>query len=299
MVAAMMSLDAAARALGGDIRNGQVVCPGPSHSPRDRSLAVRFYGGGGYVVHSFAGDDPMDCRDHVDQLLGLSPWRPGERQSLKPQALPSRNAGMDRFRKIELARSIYDDSVPTPGTPVDLYLAGRCLSAPDVLRYHPACLFGEHRRPAMVAPMVDIHTNSFRGIHRTPIDADGNRTGEKMMLGQAAGAVVKLSPDEEVTTVLGIGEGIETTLSLPVLPECLGIPVWACLSAGGVATFPVLSGIEVLWIAVDNDPSGAGERAAQRCADRWTAAGCEVWLQTPSAVRSDLNDVVKEYRDAR
>jgi hypothetical protein len=151
----------------------------------------------------------------------------------------------------------------------------------------------------MVAPMVDIHTNRFLGIHRTPIDLDGNKAGEKMMLGQAAGAVVKLSPDEEVTTVLGIGEGIETSLSLPMLPECFGIPVWACLSSGGVAQFPVLAGIEVLWIAVDNDPSGAGERTAQQCADRWTAAGCEVWLQTPYAVRSDLNDVVRDYSNAQ
>jgi hypothetical protein len=262
-------------------------------------LAVRFYAGGGYVVYSFAGDDPMECRDHVDRLLGLPGWKPGEKHSPKSLALPSASAGMDRFRKMELARSIYDDSVPTPGTPVDLYLAGRCLSAPDVLRYHPACLFGEHRRPAMVAPMVDIHSNRFSGIHRTPIDAEGNRTGEKMMIGQAAGAVVKLSPDEEVTTVLGIGEGIESALSLPMLRESFGVPVWACLSAGSLAVFPVLSGIEVLWIAVDNDPSGAGESAAQRCADRWIAAGCEVWLQTPYAVRSDLNDVVKEYRDAR
>jgi putative DNA primase/helicase len=296
----MMSLDTAARALGGDIRNGQVVCPGPGHSLRDRSLAVRFNTGGGYVVHSFAGDDPMDCRDHVDRLLGLPGWKPGERRhSPEFQAQFSVSAGMDRFRKIELARCIYDDSVPTPGTPVDLYLAGRCLSAPEVLRYHPACLFGDHRRPAMVAPMVDIHTNQFRGIHRTPINVAGNKTGEKMMLGQAAFAVVKLSPDEEVVTILGVGEGVETTLSLPMLPESFGVPVWACLNAGGVSTFPVLPGIEVLWIAVDNDPSGAGEKAAQRCADRWTAAGCEVWLQTPSAVRSDLNDVVKEYRDAR
>src|SRR5262245_203043 len=158
----MMSLNAAARALGGDVSNGQVVCPGAGHSPRDRSLSVRFNTGGGYVVHSFAGDDPMDCRDHVDRLLGLPGWKAGERRhSPKPTApLPS-GAGMDRFRKIEFARSIYDDSVPTPGTPVDLYLAGRCLSAPDVLRYHPACLFGEHRRPAMVAPMVDIIPTDF------------------------------------------------------------------------------------------------------------------------------------------
>jgi hypothetical protein len=171
----MMSLHAAARALGGDIRNGQVVCPGPGHSPRDRSLAVRFNAGGGYVVHSFAGDDPMDCRDHIDRLLGLPGWKPGEGHSSKRYALPSGSAGMDRHRKIDLARSIYDDAVPTPGTLVDLYLAGRCLSVVDVLRFHPQCLFGDNRMPAMVGPMVDIHRNGFRGIHRTPLTADGKK----------------------------------------------------------------------------------------------------------------------------
>jgi Toprim domain len=162
-----------------------------------------------------------------------------------------------------------------------------------MLRYHPACLFGEHRRPAMVAPMVDIHTNRFRGIHRTPIDVDGNKTGEKMMLGQAAGAVVKLSPDEEVTTVLGIGEGIESALSLPMLPDSFGVPVWACLSAGSLATFPVLEGVEVLWIAVDHDPSGAGERAAAAVVDRWTEDGREVFTIFPTTLKSDVNDIVR------
>ena len=156
----------------------------------------------------------------------------------------------------------YDQSVPAPGTLVERYLARRGLGVIDKLRYHPACQFGQKRLPAMVAAMLDIHDNSFRGIHRTPLTTDGKKAGKAIMLGSSTGAVVKLSADEEVTTVLGIGEGIETTLSLPMLPESFAIPVWACLSAGGVATFPVLPGIEVLWIAVDNDPSGAGERAA-------------------------------------
>ena len=293
VVAIAMDLQSIAHTLDGDVNNGQIVCPGPGHSSRDRSLAVRFNTGGGYVVHSFAGDDPMDCRDHVDRLLGLPSWKPGERYSMKPQVLPSASAAMDRLRKIELARSLYDDSVPTPGTPVDLYLAGRCLSAPAVLRYHPACLFGERRRPAMVAPMVDIHSNRFRGIHRTPIDADGNKAGEKMMLGQAAGAVVKLSPDEEVTTVLGIGEGIESALSIPMLSDSFGVPVWACLSAGSLAAFPVLSGIECLWIAADHDPSGAGERAARAVVDRWTEVGREVFTIFPTTLKSDVNDIVR------
>ena len=48
---------AAARALGGHIvGRGQVLCPSPGHSPRDRSLAVRFVADG-FIVHSHANDD--------------------------------------------------------------------------------------------------------------------------------------------------------------------------------------------------------------------------------------------------
>ena len=53
-------------------------------------------------------------------------------------------------------------------------------------------------------------------------------------------------------------------------------PIWAMLNAGGVASFPVLNGIEVLWIAVDHDPAG---RSASRNAskDGWpTAANNQV-----------------------
>src|SRR5215211_3656341 len=90
------------------------------------------------------------------------------------------------------------------------------------------------------------------------------------------GGAVKLTPDEDVSTCLGIGEGIESTLSLRLVPEFGPSPVWALLSAGGVARFPVLSGIEVLWIAVDHDPNGQGQAAAQACADRWQGAGREM-----------------------
>jgi hypothetical protein len=61
---------AAAHALGGDIiGRDQVLCPGPGHSPRDRSLAVRFVADG-FIVHSHANDDWQACRDHVSARLG-------------------------------------------------------------------------------------------------------------------------------------------------------------------------------------------------------------------------------------
>jgi hypothetical protein len=70
---------AAVRALGRDIsgRDG-VVCPGPGHSRQDRSLSVRFdrTAPDGFVVHSFAGDDPIICKDHVRETLGLDAFKP-------------------------------------------------------------------------------------------------------------------------------------------------------------------------------------------------------------------------------
>lgn len=152
--------------------------------------------------------------------------------------------------------------------------------------------------PALVALVRDVAVNEPRAIHRTALDRDGHKVEiggkDKMALGPVAGGAVKLTPDEDVTLALGIGEGLETTLSLRALPEFGASPVWALLSAGGLASFPVLSGIEVLWIAVDRDP--AGERAAHACAGRWRAAGREVLLVRPRAERVDLNDVTQERK---
>jgi len=69
------------RALGGEIRRGKsghcVVCPGPGHSHKDRSLAVSpANNADGFVVHSFADDDPIACKDFVRDKAGLDPFRP-------------------------------------------------------------------------------------------------------------------------------------------------------------------------------------------------------------------------------
>jgi hypothetical protein len=68
-----LSLEELAVALRGDIRGSEVLVPGPGHSADDRSLRVRpnLNADGGFVVHSFAGDDPLECRDYVRTKLGL------------------------------------------------------------------------------------------------------------------------------------------------------------------------------------------------------------------------------------
>jgi hypothetical protein len=71
-------LRSVARALGGAVSGRQVVAPGPGHSRHDRSLCIKLEDGApeGFIVHSFAGDDAIACRDHVRERLGLPSWRP-------------------------------------------------------------------------------------------------------------------------------------------------------------------------------------------------------------------------------
>lgn len=291
----VVTIDSLLRALGGEKNGNGILTAAPGHSARDRGMRVWHdpTDPQGFRVHLFNGNDWQGARDHVARALGMHKWRPGQLpQELRPKVSVHR-AQIDRSWNIELAGTIYDETVPAQGTPVERYLVSRSLPVASGLRFHPHSPFGHSRLPAMVAAMVDIHDNAFRGIHRTPLTLDGKADIGRKMLGPSTGAVVKLSPDEEVITALAIGEGIETALSMPMLPECFGVPVWACLSAGNLAAFPVLAGVEVLWIAVDNDPSGAGERAAKAVVDRWTDAGREVFTIIPHALKSDINDIVR------
>ena len=74
----LTNLQALAKALGGEVSGGQVLAPGPGHSVVDRSLSVKLDSGApdGFVTHSFAGDDPIACRDHVRAKAGLEPFKP-------------------------------------------------------------------------------------------------------------------------------------------------------------------------------------------------------------------------------
>ena len=148
---------------------------------------------------------------------------------------------------------------------MDLYLRSRGLRltneiANESIRFHPRCPFKSQRVPAMVALVRDVVTNEPRAIHRTVLTTDGRKAEvngvSRLSLGPVGGGAVKLTDDADVTTGIGIGEGIETTMSLRMAPEFGASPIWALLSAAQVAAFPIFAGIEVIWIAVDNDPAG-------------------------------------------
>jgi len=72
------NLKTAARLLGGELNGDQILAPGPGHSATDRSLSVRIDANApdGFVLHSFAGDGAIVCRDHVREKLSLPAFKP-------------------------------------------------------------------------------------------------------------------------------------------------------------------------------------------------------------------------------
>ena len=73
-----LTLDFIAQRMNGEIRGNQVACPGPGHSPKDRSLCIKVEPAApaGLVVYSHAQDDNLKCKDFVLRQLGLEPFRP-------------------------------------------------------------------------------------------------------------------------------------------------------------------------------------------------------------------------------
>ncbi|WP_092042958.1 DUF7146 domain-containing protein [Methylobacterium pseudosasicola] len=291
----MMDLRSAARALGGEVVGRGIVCPGPHHSRQDRSLSILFDASapGGFTLHSHAGDDFGVCRDYVRERIGLQSFHQVDTFS-SPAGQVETELPSDRTA---LALRIWNEARQPAESPVARHLARRGLDLVDdvheVLRFHPACPFAGNRTRAMVALVRNIVTNQPQAIHRTALTLDGQKVEvngkDRLALGSIRGGAVKLTADEEVTTCLGIGEGIETALSFRCLPEFGASPVWSVLNAGGITSFPVLPGIECLWIAVDDDPAGRG--ASELCADRWRRAGREVFLVRSTIAGADLNDL--------
>jgi hypothetical protein len=274
----MNSLQSIAAALGGNASRNSILCPGPGHSRKDRSLKVTFKSDGSFSVTSFSGDDWRECKDFIREKLGLpSDWK-REPANDNNTIIRLCERTDDEPARIRSALGRWEASIPIPGMLTAVYLASRGLQySGDALR------FRENDR-TMVALMTDAVTNEPTGVHCTFLDREGHKIGRKMY-GRAAGAVVRLSPDEDVHYGLGIGEGIETCLATGFTP------IWACLSAGTMTAFPVLDGVECLTIFADHDH--AGMSAANACGRRWHDAGREVEIVAPSAIGADFADEVE------
>jgi hypothetical protein len=178
----------------------------------------------------------------------------------------------DAGPRIKAALRIFDETVPLADTLGERYFSQhrtldvRRFDLDHALRWHPGVR-------AVVALMTDPVSGEPTGIHRTFLDAGGSKI-ERKMLGRVG--VIRISPDDAVTMGLGIAEGVEDGLAVLLSGW---EPVWAATSAGAIARFPVLGGIEALTIFADADP--VGMRAAEACRETWRAAGREVAITAP------------------
>lgn len=302
-----MNLRDAAEALEGEVVGKQVMAPGPGHSHRDRSLAVFLKPSApdGFIVYSHAGDSWTLCREYVLSKLsfmhteeGRGGYRPFSHHSI---SMARRNTQGSLMAESSRILAIWNAAHSLIGTPGSSYLAGRGIDLgrlpvhlDNVLRWHPSCPWGNGRHGCLLALMTDALSGEPTAIHRTALTSAGKKVGKKM-LGPSRGSVVRLWPDDAVLTGLVLGEGIETTLAAASRIEHRGthlFPAWAAGSAGGLAKFPVLPGIEALTLLVDNDESGAGQRSALECSLRWTSAGRQVIRLVPNAPGIDFNDLV-------
>ena len=303
-----LDLRSIVRVLGGEISGRQILAPGPGHSRGDRSLSVRIEpeAPDGFLVHSFAGDDPIVCKNYIPRQLGLPEWEPGDEQDRRIDAAQrarfdrtaiNREAVMrprteDDHVRVERAVAIWKEGSDPRRTLAETYLnLHRKLRLDDdlasgVLRFHPACPWRDEntgkteRVPALIAAFRSIDDGTVTAIQRVALDAAGAKIGRRM-LGVVNRAAVMLDP---IGPKLAVGEGVETCMAA----RQLGVgPAWALGSSGGIAGFPVLDGIDRLILLGETDQASAD--AIHFCGRRWRKAGRRVCIAMPD-IGSDLND---------
>ena len=247
------------------------LCRCPAHADRTPSLKVSDdpRKSDGIDLHCFAGCDWQDVKAELHRQGLLDQTNGVERHHVERAPIAETN---DLAERTECAQKIWQASVPLRDTLGWRYFTERRELHVGLLDDFGHCLRWHHGEGAVIGLMTDPTSNELTGVHRTYLNRDATKR-ERKMLGKQG--VIHLSPDDEVTQGLGICEGIETGLRILLSGWS---PIWCAGSAGGIRSFPVLSGIEALTIFVDDDETETGINAARDCADRWTAADREVRL---------------------
>jgi len=259
-----------------DIGQHRVACPHCGRGGRDKTLGVSVKAIGDAVAHCFRCDFATGLRDR--------------QRTYTPVIKPERHHETKREKLALWAAALWRDCRPLSGVALDYLKSRRCVIPPTDgdLRWHPALKHPTgHVGPALVGLVTHFATGVPMSLHRTWITATGKAdvTPNRMLLGghTAKGGVIRLWPDEAVTQGLGLAEGIETALSLAHAYQ----PAWAAISAGNMASLPVVGGIECLMIAADADT--AGIEAANKLAETWHKAGRTAFVA--QSERGDLNDL--------
>ncbi len=275
----------------------RVPCPQCAKHDRDDTLGVNITTG---VYHCFRCD--WSGRVGSDQ----TPQRLSIVSRLDDPAIAARKR--ERLRKICRATVPLTDSLAA--RPVRNYLESRGLAAildnpPHVLRAHPGLpYFDVDARelgifPAMIsmfsAPsgaVVTLHATYLRsnGSGKAPVPSPKKILGVPVRGATKGGAIWLYKPK---AGKLGLAEGVESALSLHLIQR---IPVWSAFCADNLAAIRLPDEVNEIFIGVDIDVSGKGERVAMTLAQRlkrWRPA-LEVSLVLPDGEGPrDLNDELR------
>lgn len=260
----------------------------PAHPDKQSSLSIGIGNNGRLLLKCFAG-----CSfERIMTAMG-SP-RVG-RFDAAPSAAPSDDEDLDRRRRIDFARSIWNSSFPITGPPVEKYKRGRTIiekyfrsrgitiEAPLTLRVR----WTKHPTGPMLPTLIGAVVNEADGIvaiHRTFLDDNGKKTKlepSKAALGPIKGGAVRLAVAGER---LVFCEGIETGLSVL---QATGLPVWVALGTSNLINIELPNVAREIIIAADGDRPG--ECAAKQAGHRFVREGRRVRIAKAERGR-DFND---------
>lgn len=160
------SLDLAsiARALGGEINGGQVLAPGPGHSEKDRSLAIKLAPqlAEGFVVHSHAGDDAMACKDYVRSKVGLPAFAIGSATATKPT-------------RVVVAEYVYKLADGTPYLKVQRVLKDGRKDFPQLRRDGDRWVYGKPDGPKIPYRLPELLAKPKSGVFICEGEKDADR----------------------------------------------------------------------------------------------------------------------------
>ena len=254
----------------------------PAHDDNNPSLSIKETSDGKLLLHCFAGcsfEDIVKAADIATHSQNCS-------NTYKP-VYDETTAALKLSKRISKAESIWKETIPLDGTLAQTYLNSRDIECwSDDIRFHPNLYFSQTKSdmPAMVCAIR--RNGQFVGIHRTYLDADGNKLN-KMMLGDCKGGSVYLGGAGDPIT---ISEGIENGLSCrQMLTSKIGTFL-AAMSASNLGNFKLPSKPTTLIIAADDDHIGKVEafKLGQRAASLgWRAST----LMAPPP--GDWNDYLK------
>ena len=288
-------------------REGQYWLVGDIHNTRGRSLYIRLSEQSDGLRRpgkwtDAASGEHGDLLDIIAASCGHTRFRDTLEEarrflSLPPEPPSELNAAPrnDRPGSPEAARRLWAGSQPLAGSAATAYLAARAIT--DLgdcrwLRFHPRCFYrpsqddapGIRRAwPALIAGVTD-ETGTIMGVHRTWLDA-GARVkapvaSPRRAMGRLLGHGVRFGT---AGRVMAAGEGIETILALKQI--CPAMPMISALSAAHLAAIAFPAPLRRLYVARDDDRSGAAA-LAELCA-RAAPLGIEVIGLEPQ--RGDFN----------